>query len=136
MRKNRLRWWLAGLCALLAVAVVVLALQPSRITKANFMRLGAGMTTGDVKSLLGPPGDYTSAPVAVATDQLAWPQWNFDSIAYPVSTWIDDEAEISVIFDDSGAILNARYRAVYKWSQNPLDNLLWRAKRQWHHVFP
>jgi hypothetical protein len=124
MRRRRLRWWLAGPCALLAVAVVVLALQPSRITKANFMRLGAGMTTEDVKSLLGPAGDYTSAPVAVATDQLAWPQWNFDSIAYPVSIWIDDDAEISVIFDDSGAILNARYRAVYKWPQNPLENIL------------
>jgi hypothetical protein len=45
MRRWKLLVALAGLGALLALAVVTLALRPCWVTKANFLRLSTGMTT-------------------------------------------------------------------------------------------
>jgi hypothetical protein len=62
MRKRKLLVVLAGLAVVVAVGVVVLCLQPSRITRDNFDCIHHGMTRAEVEVIPGPPGDYTTGP--------------------------------------------------------------------------
>jgi hypothetical protein len=64
MRNRKLRWAAAGLAlvALLAAGAFVMWPRPDRITRENYQRIRYGMSRGEVEAILGPPGDYTSAP--------------------------------------------------------------------------
>jgi hypothetical protein len=50
--------------------------------------------------------------------------------------WIDDRVWITMRYSTFGTTVEADFREHSKIPQTFLDNLLWRAKRQWHRWFP
>jgi hypothetical protein len=49
---------------------------------------------------------------------------------------VTDGAAVIVSFGPSGEVAEATYMTWAREEQSPLDNLLWRAKRQWRRWFP
>jgi hypothetical protein len=134
MRKRTLLVVLAGV-----VVVVLLGctghflLSPSgQATHDNFARLESGMSLAEVESILGPSGDQTTGPAfKVLRGRLdEWPP-----PGTTVVEWESDDSWITVAFDVSGREVAAVYSRMARNQQGPLDNLLWRAKRQWHRWF-
>ena len=145
--------------ALAALAVLVtagaVALWPSRpnqITKENRDRIKEGMSRAEVEAILGPPGDYRTG--LGERESIGNPFWDPDLTDYepvmatwrPVrgsqgpsltaGTWKCDSIEILVMTDDeSGRVVYADAFA-RRSAGSPLQNVLWRAKRQWHRWFP
>jgi hypothetical protein len=146
MRKRKLLLVLAGL-AVLAVGALVLWPKPEaeRIKREKFERIREGMSRADVEAILGPPGDYTSAPVRPLND------YTESAFGPPVATrpggnwydqgtyanWETDAATVLVHFSGVGRVDFAiYYRNWLADDQSALAHLLWRAKRQWHRWFP
>jgi hypothetical protein len=128
---------LAGL-AVVAAGVVVLWPRPApeRITRENYDRIRAGMTRAEIETILGPPGDYTTAPiegVRVASSTFSAPG---SEIAYLESRWLSDTAQAVVWFDYSGRANRGYYAPMRIKDETLWSRFLWRAKRQWHRWFP
>jgi hypothetical protein len=155
MRKRQLRWVLgvAALTLVLAVGTAVMWPRPgisSRITSENFDLIKASMPRVDVEAVLGPPGDYRTGPTLAGTSggkQVAnlganWPPTSYADSGHLTLivgndvVWEDDAAHVVVWFDDKGTVECGEYVSTYRQQQGPLDNLLWRAKRQWRRWFP
>jgi hypothetical protein len=131
----------AKLVALLALAGVgVFLLWPwpstgSRLTQNNLNRLRDGMTRLEVEAILGPPADHTTGPLAdpmLITIQQG-------HIEYPIANnmlmcaWADDAEAVWISFDASNTVRGVvRCPAGVKLKQSPLENLLWRIRRQLH----
>ena len=132
MPGSRLRWVLAGLAVMTVASVVVLwPRPPSRITRENHSVIQHGMSRREVESILGPPGDYTTGPTRpifvyarLTPDHTPWVEWNAD------------KASIKVCFGDNGTVRYTEYTPLSRQDQGVLENILWRAKRQWHRWFP
>jgi hypothetical protein len=139
MRRWKLLVALAGPAVAVAVGVVVLwPTQPNRITQENCDRIKKGMSRAEVETILGPPGDYRTGP---GQGVLAW-----DPILDGTtrlnectnrSNWAGDTGWVSVEFDNGdGTVRASEFIESKRIAQGPLENLLWRAKRQWHRWFP
>jgi hypothetical protein len=147
MRRRTLLVAVAGLAVVVVAGVVVLWPQPpSRITQENCDRIKEGMSRAEVETILGPPGDYRTR----LGETLCLDGWGAD-LADPgptVSTWQPffegmsgavwkgDSIEILIVCGDySGRVVR---KEVYerRVTGNAIDNLVWRAKRQWHRWFP
>jgi hypothetical protein len=50
--------------------------------------------------------------------------------------WLTDTGWYTVTFDDDGKVETRGFGSGTRVTQGPLDNLIWRAKRQWHRWFP
>jgi hypothetical protein len=50
--------------------------------------------------------------------------------------WQADTCDFTVILDSSGAVTMSGACPQKRLEQSPLDNLIWRAKRQWRRWFP
>jgi hypothetical protein len=140
MRRRKLVVAQAGLAVVVAAGAALLwsQLEPDRITAANFERIHKGMTRAEVEAILGLPGDYTTGATHADPEFMfhgdewfnvfatgpAWPLWEGDAI------------RIQVGFDDSDHATHKGRLTAHRWEQSPFDNLLWRAKRQWHRWFP
>jgi hypothetical protein len=116
---------------LLVVGIAALLLwpeppEPDRVTQENFDRISDGMSRAEVEAILGPPGDSTSEP----------PSQLYPSLKSLGLDWDADTAWVSIGFDDSGGVVRKRFYSMSRREQGPLDNLLWRAKRQWRRWFP
>jgi hypothetical protein len=142
MRGCKLRRALAvaGLAVLMARALVVATLVPHSkplITRSDFERLALGMDARQVEAILGPSGDFTSRrSVGLMQDivpcETSWPP---PPRAY--QEWTTDEHYVLVGFSpDSGLVSQIEFGDTNLLRQPALDNLLWRAKRQWHRWFP
>jgi hypothetical protein len=150
MRRRTLLVVLVGLAVVIAAGAVVVWPQPSRITKENCDRIHTEMTRAEVEAILGPPGDYRTGLGETAYGD----DWSADPIADPPGTvwtwqktpvgspfhqecaaWLSDSYAICVSIDDTGQVLWATGQ-LRRTRSNPLQNLLWRAKRQWHRWFP
>jgi hypothetical protein len=141
MRRRKLVVLVVGLAALVAVAMLVLWPRPDRITRENYERIKEGMSRAEVESLLGAPGDYRTGPVGYQTAEYK------EAVGRPASIslrgtkpalWLGDRGLVEVAFGQDGRALDSEsgfYRGV-KLAQDPLDNLLWRAERQWRRWFP
>jgi hypothetical protein len=151
----------AGL-ALVGAAAFLLWNRPSRITEENLARISQGMTREEVVSILGPPGDYRSGPTEyppfnwtdfrpnVDSSQLGLPDVHSGSfhqienagvIEGTPEKWRGDSGDILIHFAPSGVsatsgVTGSVFLPTEKVSQSPLENLLWRAKRQWQKWFP
>src|SRR5579871_904457 len=109
------------------------------------------MTGSEVEAVLGPPGDYRRGPTTIhGFAGGGWQAWDangrpvavgaglgFGLRGTPSTTWQSDTAVIRVMFDASGRATNAELDTnLIRVEQSPLDNLRWRAERQWRKWFP
>jgi hypothetical protein len=145
MRRRTLLVALAGLAVLVAVGVVVLWPGPDRITRANFQRIKQGMRRAEVEAILGPPGDYRTGPMDMFQiefgsdfegDAGLWVRWASRGYVAEPGMWLSDEAQIYLVFDREDAVRHMVRLSGKLVDSDPLDNLLWRAKRQWRRWIP
>jgi hypothetical protein len=143
------RWKLFGaIAALVLVGVGIFCLTPGRvdITYRNSEQIRRGMSRAEIQAIIGcPPGDYSTGPTTpvpqgLFLDRAADEEPFF--VTHPLRAtdlterWQDDGARLTVSFDQSGHALEAHYECLGGIKLRPLDNLLWRAKRQWRRWFP
>ncbi len=139
MRRRKLPGAVAAL-TLAGAAAFVLWPRPDRLTRVNFDRLREGMSLAEVGALFGPPGDYRTGPTVISEDTTVyrglrpgpWPA----SAPAEWAEWRSDGAWVEVGFDDAGSAIFAAFSPGWPTDQGALDNLLWRAKRQWRRWFP
>jgi hypothetical protein len=62
MRRRTLLVALAGLAVVVAAGAVVLWPGPDRITLENLHEIRMGLSLAEVEAILGPAGDYCTAP--------------------------------------------------------------------------
>jgi hypothetical protein len=138
MRKRKLVAVLAGLAVVAVAGVVVLWRPPQgdRITFENFARIEEGMSQEEVEAILGPPGDYRTGPVRSDVSPKGVDWGLFNPFLKSRARWNGDTAEITVQFHRRKGAVFACCDGVSRAEQSALDNLLWRAKRQWHRWFP
>jgi hypothetical protein len=140
MRRRKLLVALAGLAVTVTGGVVVLWPRGDRITRENCDRIQEGMSRAEVEAILGPPGDYLTAGPSNTTADLFDENGNVRTVRHDgtvICFWVGDRAIIYVPFDRNGKTT----RSPTLWEagtlpQPPLENLLWRLKRQWHRWFP
>jgi len=98
-----------------------------------------------VEAILGPAGDFSTGPLV--SDSFTTSGW---SSFHPVkespicgdggyvwlAMWTSDEVSVIVLFDKDGQPGILTPIRVKRMEQGTFDNLLWRAKRQWHRWFP
>jgi hypothetical protein len=143
------RWKLlavVGLAVLVGVGAFVLwprPDQPDRITRANYERLRQGMSRAEVEAILGPPGDFRSGPTAKVHTETGTLRMLViaekiieDSKTCQRQAWVTDKMEVYALYSQSGFALATLCYSLDRQEQGPLDNLLWRAKRQWRRWFP
>jgi hypothetical protein len=91
------------------------------------------MSHRDVQAILGPPGDYTTRAVEFPDGHVISP-WHLVSAresADSLSDWLTGAGRVSVAFDGDGKVVRRGIDTGTPVKQGPLENLLWRAKRQW-----
>jgi hypothetical protein len=121
----------AGLAVLLTVGAFALWPQPDRVTPESFERIRYGMRRAEVRAILGPPGDYRTGPVY----EDVRPALGFFSGRPQCDEWFWDFGYFVVQFDSSEAVMSTSLISTERVHQSSLDNLLWRAKRQWRKWF-
>ena len=144
MRRRTLLVLLAALAVVVAAGTVVL--WPARDRIAAARGITPGMSPSDVKAVLGPPGDYTSGPGHPASYDVDYlldaraafykpaqsePHW----LTPATEWWLCDGGWIGVCFDRDNKVEVVVLRPFARDRQGPLENLFWRAKRQWHRWF-
>ncbi len=94
------------------------------------------MTLEEVEALLGPPGDYTTVPVALPEPRVvgvAWSGTDAEMRELPYHAWLDDSAAIWVGFDASGGVVYADYfdnigrqQGILRILYRRLENRFWK----------
>ncbi len=135
-------WWALAGSAVLALIVVLLldSDQPREFAWEDYKRIQPGMTRADVCAALGcPPVDWRSGETRPAPRfAYAGPPtfgWANGGVA-STDAWLCDAALISVGFDASGKVTAGAFFWTERATDNPLRNVLWRAKRRWQRWFP
>ncbi len=127
-----------GLAVLLVAGAFVLWPRPDRITRVNFDRIRQGMSLSEVAAVLGPPGDYTTAPRPLTEGftlvGVIDPEGK--TIFLQRTNWSGDSGSIWIGFDSDGIAVFTAFTPPEHPNQGTLENLLWRAKRQWGRSFP
>jgi hypothetical protein len=137
MRRRKLLVALAGLAVVSAAGVLVLWPKPSRVTRENIDRIRDGMSLAEVEAILGPRGDYTTGPtqLSMSTD---WGDYRPYFDVHDTSANWEWKGDTACLIMQPGPH-RVEYRVVvpmYRVRQGHLDNLLWRAQRQWDRWFP
>jgi hypothetical protein len=141
MRKRKLLA-VGGVLALVAAGAFVAWPPAYRITIKNLERVQEGMSRADVEAILGPPGDYRTVPGrelfaidrAIQSSRVKAREDEF-SLGLAFLVWSGDAHTIRIAFGPEG-VLDSYIEPVLRQEQSPLDNFLWRAKRQWRRWFP
>jgi hypothetical protein len=137
IQRSKLLVALAGLAVVSGAGAVVLwPTQPNRITQENCDRIKEGMIRAEVETILGPPGDYSTGPTH-------WPSWlatkafgrEIGEGSYTL-LWETDTASLFLTFNADNRVAGMSQRLNAREKQSALENLVWRAKRQWHRWFP
>jgi hypothetical protein len=146
MRRRTLLVVLAGLAVVIAAGAVVLwpQTEPNRITSENCDRIKEGMSRAEVETILGPPGDYRTGPTQGVVQwelngerKLNGERTTWHDQCSNYSAWVGDTGWVKVEFNNRDATVWASdFFESKRIAQHPLDNLIWRAKRQWHRWFP
>jgi hypothetical protein len=142
-RKGWRRLVLLTCLVLLAAGVFVLwpRTDPTaRITKENFEAITAGMDRAAVEALLGPPGDHATGETgfywSAIGDQHTFAKEEAELFVATQDCWGCDTNSIFVRYGSAGTVVQSSYWTFDPPKQRGLDNLLWRAKRQWRKWFP
>jgi hypothetical protein len=91
-----------------------------------------------VEATIGPPGDYRTGPTQFRTSRIYWAPnytWQVEKPLY-VLVWQNDDDTLRIGFNYSGQAVMHREEFTERIEQTSFDNLLWRARRQWHRWFP
>jgi hypothetical protein len=125
-----------------AVLMVIgaLASRPDPITDKTFGRIKVGMSRAEVHALLGSPADYRT----IGTEADIWGPTVGDWLSAGIiggngaleENWEFDVGDIRVKYTETGVVRAGMYFCACKLERSLLDDLLWRAKRQWHRWFP
>jgi hypothetical protein len=125
------------LMALVGVTAIALMPRVSRVTEENYDRIGGHMSRAEVYAILGPPGDYSTGP---QSHHKGTGDWWTERIEQEYLTnqdvWDADGLSFTVYYDSSGSTVGKLIVRPTRIPQGPLDNILWRAKRQWRKWFP
>jgi hypothetical protein len=137
MRRRKLVGLLAAI-ALVSASAFVLWPRPPRVTRQNCSRLQYGMDRKEVETILGPPGDHTTRPVTGVSGHQIVLFWREGARPRGTPlTWRADTGSVSVTMSQLTDRLEvAKFQEVDCENQSFLDNLLWRAKRQWRKWLP
>jgi hypothetical protein len=139
MRRWKLLAALAGLAVLVAVGAVALRPRPQRITRESFNRIEKGMTRAEVEAILGPwrrqSWDCRTGPTRqdLAAETFADPEVQAGGCQL---VWASETVWIALRFDTSWRVDRRRKWPSVREDQGALDNLRWRAERQWREWFP
>jgi hypothetical protein len=112
-----------GLALTGALMPLALPRPPSRVTWANFERVKVGMSREEVEALLGPPGDYRTAPTAVL--QLG-PLYSPEG---KVERWKGDEGWVEVGVDEHAVVTGKKFQATGKAELSAWGRVKWRLRR-------
>jgi hypothetical protein len=149
MRRRKLLVALGGLAVLVAVGVAVLAVlvwpqSTPRITRANCLRIKEGMSREEIEEILGPPGDYRNGRGATQAVPDPEPFYRASGSPWQALTvfqggsqeaeWYSDSLCICVALDFDGRVRDAR-ALDRRMTEGFIDNLFWRAKRQWRRIW-
>jgi hypothetical protein len=133
MRRRKLLGALVVLAVLVAAGIFVIWPRPDQITRANLDRIKKGMRRAEVEAILGgPPGDYRNGPIIHHIEASYAAHVHTDGSL----TWEGDDGFGWISFDSSGSVMDCRFHASTRKHQTLLENVLWRAKRQWHRWLP
>ncbi len=147
MRK-RWRWLMVTLAVGLIVGPPLWAAmsQPPRFVQISLDDLFAECepderrpTRQELEARLGPPGDYRTGPTQRVVVNVFLPldyqyaQW--EEPAY-VLTWESDTRLLRFGFDAGNGLVAIGSACNVRVDQSPLENLVWRVKRQWRRWFP
>jgi hypothetical protein len=133
MRRRKLIAALVALAVLVVVGAPVLWPPPNRVTQENYDSIRMGMSRTEVEAIFGAPGDYTSGPTDYRVDTA--PQFA-STAGYTFGIWNTDTSSVGVVFDAEDRVSDSWFCVGKRLEQGALDNLLWRAKRQWRRWFP
>lgn len=136
MRKWKWLALAAGAAFLLASGVIANSHRRSPVTLETYQRIVAGMTRTEVKALLGPPGDYRTAPMTTNVQSSAECELLPHSLGSSTGSlcWKKDSGSISVSFDYADRSSFKSYWRMAKEEKTPVENLVWQAKRQWQRL--
>jgi hypothetical protein len=105
--------------------------------RANLHRIATNgvSSQSELVSILGPPGDYTTAPTSITGfgESVSVPYDHL--LGLPVDYWKTDTVEITILVTKDGCA-DLMLWTVNKSPQGTLENYVWRAKRQWRRWFP
>jgi hypothetical protein len=138
MRRRKLLVALAGLAVVVCAAGVFVPRPavPSPVTRENYDHFQEGVSIAEVEAVLGPPGNYADGPIMGS----AITEFSGESRAVnrnrPAWQWVSDTAIIEMYADEHGKVRRRAFTPMHRVPRSPLDNLLWRAKRQWRKWFP
>ena len=161
MRRRKLLVVLVGLAVVGAAGMVVMWPRADSITQENFDRILVGMSPAEVEAIFGgPPGDYRSVwtdwpsnanePDEFNCGCANWRAWSVSVRGYehegllgdtdpstaPVTgLWFGNDGCIRVHFSPA-VVDDMDFLPTVRRERGPVDNLLWRAKRQWRKWFP
>jgi hypothetical protein len=140
MRRRKLLVALAvGLMALVGFGAFVAWPRPNRVTRQSFDRIELAMRREEVYAILGPPADYRTGPATYHSLNLD-PDFTIGILENENAVnWVSDQAQLMVNItriDGRDLVTGKAYWSTARQEQGPLDNLLWRAKRQWRKCFP
>jgi hypothetical protein len=137
MRRRKLVRGMGLLLMLAGAAFVLWPDSPPRDLWADTGRIQFDMSRAEVEAILGPPGDYTTGPTRTtgfirSTSRPHDPFFERQSHA----EWLTDDLKFQVRFDSENRVAAQYWSYSERLQQNPFENRLWRAERQWRKWFP
>jgi hypothetical protein len=132
---------LAGLAVVAAAVMVVVwppTLQETTITRQRYELITPRMSTKELETILGQPGDYRTAPTKYMPTGggEGWAESLQDAPRASTLRWQGDWGEIVVDLDSAGRTVSASYCDCRKAETTALENFRWRVERQWRRWFP